>query len=75
LLEAEEIKRFYESWEMGPVPREWPHLFRKEFRIETLQEGFVSVNRLRSRLNWRVLKELCIRLLPVCVEFLSALDG
>jgi hypothetical protein len=67
LLEAEQIKRFYESWEMKPVHRDWPHIFRKEVRIETSDGGFVSLNRLRSRLNFRVLKELCIRLLPVHV--------
>jgi DNA primase catalytic subunit len=65
LLEAEEIKRFYENWEMRSVHREWPHFFRKEFRIKTLKGNTLQLNRLRSRLNFRVLKELCIRFLPV----------
>ena len=65
LLEAEQIKRFYEGWEEKPVHREWSFIFRKEFRAELPSGGFVSLNRLKSRLNFRVLKELCIRLLPV----------
>jgi hypothetical protein len=48
-------------------------LWRKEIRIELPRGAFISLNRLRSRLNFRVLKELCIRLLPVHV-YQSALN-
>ena len=73
MLEASEIKRFYKNWREEPVHREWAHLFRKEFRAELPSGSFVSLNRLKSRLNFRVLKELCIQLLPVHI-YMSALN-
>jgi hypothetical protein len=50
-----------------PVHRDWPYIPRKEIRVETLQGSSLPLNRLKSRLNWKVLKELCIRLLSVHV--------
>ena len=48
-----------------PVHREWPHMWRKEFRIETSDGGFIVLNRLKSRLNFRILRELCLEFAPV----------
>ena len=67
MLGSEEIKRFYMNWEESPVHREWPHIWRKEFRAESPSGGFVSLNRLHSRLNFNVLKKLCIRFLALHV--------
>ena len=67
LLTTEEIRRFYMNWREEPVHRTWPFLWKKEIRLETPGGEFLSVNRLRSRLNFRVLKELCIKILPVHV--------
>ena len=65
MLTTEEIKRFYLNWVEKPIHREWHHSWRKEFRAELPSGGFVSLNRLRSRLNFKVLRNLCIKLLPV----------
>ena len=73
LFETDEIKRFYENWREKPVHREWLHLWRKEFRAQLPSGGFVSLNRLRNRLNFRVLKRLCIERLPVHI-YQSALN-
>jgi hypothetical protein len=65
LLSTSEIQRFYGGWVEGPIHREWPHLWRKEFRIETSDGEFIVLNRLKSRLNFRVLRELCLEFAPV----------
>ena len=49
----------------GPVHREWSHLWRKEYRIETSDGVFIVLNRLKSRLNFRGLRELGIEFAPV----------
>jgi len=67
LLDANAIKRFYENWEEPPVHREWTHIGRKEVRAETLQGRFLSLNRLKSRINFRSLKRLCTRIPPIHV--------
>lgn len=72
-METEQLKRFYEGWEEKPVHQEWPHFWRKEVRIETPSGDTIVLNRLRNRLNFRVLKRLCIELLPVHV-YQSALN-
>ena len=72
-MEAEQIRRFYMNWRELPVHCGWPFLWKKEVRLETQGGEFLCVNRLRSRLNFRVLKELCIKLLPVHV-YMSALN-
>ena len=65
LLSTSEIKRFYGGWVERPVHREWPHLWRKELRIETCDGVFIVLNRLKSRLNFRILRELCLEFSPV----------
>ena len=67
LLDVEQLKRFYMNWEEPPVHREWTHLRRKEIRAETLQGRFFSLNRLKSRVNFRSLKRLCTRIPPLHV--------
>ena len=73
LLDSEQLKRFYENWEESAVQRKWPHLWRKEIRVETKSGEFVSLNRLKSRLNFRSLKRLCTRIPPVHV-YMSVLN-
>ena len=73
LLDAEQISSFYENWEESAVQRNWPHLQRKEIRVETKSGEFVSLNRLKSRLNFRSLKQLCTRIPPVHV-YMSVLN-
>ena len=73
LLEAEQIRRFYESWKEEPVHREWPHIWRKDIRLESPDGVFISLNRLKNRLNFKVIKRLCIQLLPVHI-YQSALN-
>ena len=65
LLSTSEIQRFYGGWVEGPVHREWSHLWRKEYRIETSDGVFIVLNRLKRRLNFRGLRELGIEFAPV----------
>jgi hypothetical protein len=60
LLSVEEIKLFYRNWEGKQVHRDWPWIWRKEYRIETVDGRFICLNRVKNRLNFRVLKELCV---------------
>jgi DNA primase catalytic subunit len=54
------------------IPSQW-NLSRKHVRIQTLDGRFIKLNRFRSRLNPRTLREFCVTFAPAHV-YCSVLD-
>jgi len=71
MLEPWWIRRFYANAGIN-VPGLWK-FSSKHFRVETVDGKFVKLNRFRSRLSLRELRDLCVKLAPLHVYF-SVLD-
>jgi hypothetical protein len=71
MLESWQVSHFYINADLQ-VPRLW-NLSRKHVRVRTLDGRFVKLNKHRSRLNARALRDLCITLAP-CNVYFSVLD-
>ena len=70
MLSPEQISRFYAGWEVAPS---WLRLWAKQFRIRTLGDTFITLNRKRRRLDNRSLRDFCVDYAPVNV-YMSVLN-
>ena len=64
-LTSEMIKRFYTRFYHTEVHRNWKSLWRKAYKIETVDHQFINLNRMRSRVNFHSLKRFCLEFTPL----------
>ena len=69
-----QIRRFYlQGFQKEEYLRDWPHLWRKHYRLRFDDRRFLKLNNLRPRLNFRSLIRYCIHFAPRHV-YMSVLD-
>ena len=73
MLTPEQIRRFYLQWVSSDVHNTWPNLWNKQFKIRTLGETFISLNKHRNRLAFSSLRRLCYEYAPRSV-YMSVLN-
>jgi len=74
MLDPHQIRQVYlRGFKETVVLDEWPGVWRKQFKIRTLEGRFIKLNRLRNRLNLRSLLGLCVRYTPLHL-YMSALN-
>ena len=60
-----QISRFYLlGFKEKQCHREWLHLWKKHFRIRTLDGEFIKLNRFRPRFSFKALRRYCIQFAP-----------
>jgi hypothetical protein len=64
VLFQEQIQRFYFQWTPSKVHHDWGNLWNKQFKIRTLDDKFINLNRIRSRLGFDSLRRFCLELAP-----------
>ena len=74
MLDLHQIRQFYlRGFKETVKLDEWPGVWRKQFKIRTLEGRFIKLNRLRNRLNFRSLLGFCVRYTPLNL-YMSALN-
>lgn len=73
MLTPEQIQRFYLQWTPSEIHSSWPSLWRKQFKIRTVGDTFISLNKKRSRLAFSSLRRFCLEYAPRNV-YMSALN-
>ena len=57
MLDRNRIRRFYiNGFEETAAVSNWPRMWNKQFRIRTVDEAFIKLNRFRDRLSFKALK-------------------
>ena len=64
-LEADAIQRYYQEWNEPELYHDWDGLWRKQIKIESIDNRFIALNKMTSRLNFRKLKSYAIRFTPI----------
>jgi DNA primase catalytic subunit len=73
-LSADRIKKYYQDgFKEKRIHREWPQLWNKQFKIETPSNRFLKLNRIKDRLRFNSLKELCVEYTPLHL-YMSSLN-
>jgi hypothetical protein len=66
MLGPHQIRQFYlRGFKDTAKLNEWPCIWRKQFKIRTIENHFMKLNRLRNRLNFKSLLGLCVRYTPL----------
>jgi hypothetical protein len=74
VLTSNQIRQYYyQGFKEEPVHRQWRWLWNKHFKIRAQDGNFYKLNKLRPRLNFQVLKRLCIHYTPRSV-YMSVLN-
>jgi len=74
MLDPQQIRQFYlRGFKETAELDEWPGIWRKQFKIRTLEGHFMKLNKLRNRLNFRSLLGFCVRYTPLNL-YMSALN-
>jgi hypothetical protein len=73
-LSPDRIKKYYlEGFREKKIHKEWPQLWNKQFKLVTTSHVFHNLNRIKDRLRFNSLKELCIDFQPAHL-YMSALN-
>jgi len=65
MLNKDRLRCFYRNgFEEAPIHGNWPRLWNKHFRIETLNGQFLKLNRFRDRLSFKALQRYCVKYAP-----------
>jgi len=64
-MKFEKIKRFHKNLKKSNY--QWKNLSIKQMKIDTREEVFISLNRLRRRIIFKSLRDYCVEFLPAHV--------
>ncbi len=74
MLNLSQIRFYYfQGFQEHEIHKKWPWLWRKHFRIRTVDNDFIKLNRVNQSLFFRKLKRLCIHHAPANV-YMSVLN-
>lgn len=73
MLTSNQITSFYENWNEPPCFKEWSGLWRKQYKIQTVDGRWIKLNNIKPRLGYRSLKKLLVKFAPLHV-YHSVLD-
>ena len=74
MLNPSQIRFYYlQGFREQEIHKKWPWLWHKHYRIRTLDNDFIKLNRQNSSLSLKKLKRLCIHYAPANV-YMSVLN-
>ena len=73
MLKGSQITRYYQNMAESRAHRDWPRLWSKQYKVETLDHRFITLNRARPRLGFSSLMRLCSLHAPIHV-YMSVLN-
>lgn len=73
MLTRSQITRYYESLAESQIHRGWPILWSKQYKVETLDHRFITLNWAKARLGFGSLRRLCSVYAPIHV-YMSVLN-